>query len=117
MKRPFLWINYPYELQVHFEQNTAVKAGNEIYGGWIDNIHGINRYFNFTDTDLHSITFNPTRVCMCVDLVPVCNITEHTVRIISGQTFQIEAIAVGQRFGIVPSIVFSKLNDTQGKTR
>ena len=115
LKRPFLSVNHSCELQVHFEQNVATKAGNEIYGGWIDNIPGINRYFKFTNTDLYSVTSNPTRVCMCVDLVPVCNITEYTVRIFSGQTFQVEAVAVGQRFGIVPSVVFSKLNDNMGR--
>ena len=42
---------------------------------------------------------------MCKNSVPLCNITEYLIDIFPGETFEIEAIAVGQWVGIVPSIV------------
>ena len=39
--------------------------------------------------------------------IPDCSITEYTVTAYPGQTLTILAVAVGQRFGTVPSIVQS----------
>ena len=39
------------------------------------------------------------------------------MKVFPGQTFEIEAVAVGQRMGIVPSIVFAQFNDEEGQLR
>ena len=42
---------------------------------------------------------------MCSKYILLYNITEHQVNVFPGETFDIEAVAVGQRMGIVPSTV------------
>ena len=95
-----------YEMQAYFSNDVAEQAGNEVFGGWIDRVHNAENLFNFLDNHPHNMaTSNPTRVCMCANSSQVCNITEYTVDVFPGQMFAVEAVAVGQRFGIVPSLV------------
>ena len=103
--------------KVLFRKNSAILAGNEIYGGWIDDLYTCEAddvHWNPTDNDQHVVTSNPTRICMCVSSIPVGNITEHQIVTVPGQTIEIEAVAVGQRLGIVPSIVIATLSDSKG---
>ena len=103
-----------------FENNTADYAGSALYGGWID--------FCETDTperpikldfdilsqlhkkhfDLSPVASNPLRVCMCNNSRPECSIIRYNTVAYPGTTIQIPAVAVGQRFGTVPSTVHSK---------
>ena len=99
------------EFVLNFTLNRAGFAGDDIYGGWIDstsefgfwlnNIPLITLFHNSSNT----VTSNPTRICMCSKYILLCNITEHQVNVFPGETFDIEAVAVGQRMGIVPSRV------------
>ena len=64
---------------------------------------------------LYEISSNPSRVCICIDFTPQCNITNYNYQqpLFAGQTFNIQAVAVGQRFGTVPSTVTARfINDT-----
>ena len=97
------------EFVMNFSSNTATFAGDDVYGGWIDSKSDFPHHFplitRFQDNLPNTVTSNPTRICLCSNSVPHCNITEHRINIIPGETFEIEAVAVGQRLGIVPSIV------------
>ena len=45
---------------------------------------------------------------MCISDLPDCSITLYNVTAYPGETFQIPAVAVGQRFGTVPFTVHSR---------
>ena len=57
---------------------------------------------------LSTVSSNPTRVCVCIDNVPNCNITQYNVTAYPGETFQVSAVAVGQMLGTVPFTVQSR---------
>ena len=89
---------------VEFTNNTAGKAGADLYGGWIDlcepKYYGIKRPSDILEfkTD-NSIGSSPTRVCICTNSTPNKDKAEAHIAVFPGQTFEIEAVAVGQRFG------------------
>ena len=58
------------------------------------------------------VSSDPTRVCMCVDSTPNCTITEISVNLYPGQTCILSVVAVGQRFGTVPSIMQAQFDGT-----
>ena len=62
---------------------------------------------NNTLSDLSAISSNPSRVCMCSEFKPNCSITTFELQLLPGQSLQIQAVAVGQRFGTVPTTVFA----------
>ena len=114
---------------IEFYNNTAQFAGTAIYGGSVDfckfhvNFKVISNYdnhlyqasifdslfhFHPSTQQLSLISSNPTRVCLCTNMsIPDCSITEYTVTAYPGETITIPAVAVGQRFGTVPSTVHS----------
>ena len=93
---------------VEFENNTAGIAGAALFGGWIDLC--VTKYDikprNFLEfkTD-NSIASNPTRVCMCTNSTLNKHKAEAHIKVFPGQTFEIEAVAVGQRFGMIPASI------------
>ena len=116
-----------YKTRFLFSNNSARLAGNDIYGGWIDFCKYTENYyfsrkinmmwvFSQNDHDLHAITSNPIRICMCQNSIPFCNVTEYKVenKLFPGQTLEIMAVAVGQRMGIVPSVVLAQFSDEEG---
>ena len=103
---------------VVFENNTADSAGSALYGGWIDFCVDPKKTFmkldfdslfqvNGRELDPSIIASNPLRVCLCIDSKPECSITQYNTVAYPGTTVQIPAVAVGQRFGTVPSTVHS----------
>ena len=108
---PFITKNDGFELKFDLFNNTAEVSGNEVYGGWIDCIP--NAEFNITIDNYHAVTSNPLRICMCTNSSPDC-MAEKEFDIFPGQMFQIEAVAVGQRYGIVSNIVTAELLDSNG---
>ena len=121
-------VNYLPRIQFLFSNNSAEIAGDDVYGGWIDLckflyisvrerviLVNMGVVWVFAQNDLHSVTSNPIRICICFDSIPLCNVTEYKVnKLFPGQTFEIEAVAVGQRMGIVPSIVLAQFSDEEG---
>ena len=103
------------------ENNTAEYAGSALYGGWIDlcdidsdpNYGTIRKQFDFLfqvserQLDHSLIASDPLRVCLCVDSQPECSITQYNTSAYPGKTIKLSAVAVGQRFGTVPSTVHS----------
>ena len=119
-----------YSIEIEFYNNTAGFAGSAIFGGWIDlckmfinhkmMFHEYRIIFHMTlgfDTLFHFhqpsqqlslISSSPTRVCVCTNMsIPDCSITEYTITAYPGETLTIPAVAVGQRFGTVPTTVHS----------
>ena len=100
---------------IGFENNTAGKAGADLFGGWIDlcdtKYYGIKRPNDILKfkTD-NSIGSNPTRVCMCTNSTLNKHKAEAYIAVFPGQTFEIEAVAVGQRFGMIPASVRAQTN-------
>ena len=110
---------------LYFINNTAKESGNEIFGGWIDwpfkmsdIISSLNQnipllcdtksvFSRLNDSDLSTVSSNPVRVCMCSNSTPNCNITTYTTTLYPGQSLQLEAVAVGQRYGTLPSTVLA----------
>ena len=112
------------EIIFDFINNTAVTAGSALYGGWLDfcagnaKADGLRQSIKFSLSeddlqvsniinDLSAISSNPSRVCLCFGYQPDCNVTIYELELLPGQSFQIQAVAVGQRFGTVPSTVFA----------
>jgi len=89
-------------------------AGSSLYGGWVDlcitnDVFALQYFkvmFHFQEAQWQSsvISSNPTRVCVCKNDIYDCNITQYNVTAYPGETFQIPAVAVGQRFGTVATI-------------
>ena len=103
---------------VVFENNTADYAGSTLYGGWIDFCRDPKQILlkfdfdslfqvNGRESNPSVISSNPLRVCLCVDSKPECNITQYNTVAYPGKTITLSAVAVGQRFGTVPSTVHS----------
>ena len=93
---------------VEFENNTAGIAGAALFGGWID-LCGTKydiKPSNFLEfkTD-NSVASNPTRVCMYMNSTLNKHQAEAHIEVFPGQTFEIEAVAVGQRFGMIPASI------------
>ena len=102
-----------------YSNNTAGSAGSSLYGGWVDfcttsrgipGVHDSKAMFHFQEAplELSTVSSNPTRVCVCINKYPDCNITQYNVTAYPGETFQIPAVAVGQRYGTVPFTVHSR---------
>ena len=90
----------------YFSGNHAEVAGNDIYGGWID-----QRLF-FVDTiwppqsaDFQSMASDPIRVCINVNMSAQCSVHKYVTRSIPGGVLNISLVAVGQRYGMVPAKV------------
>ena len=106
---------------IHFENNTADLAGMSLFGGWIDvctrmNNFDISNVFDFKvnhNNSFSEISSNPTRVCMCVGSVPQKYLSSKNVTLYPGQTFQLKAVAVGQRFGVIPAVVRAQVENKQ----
>ena len=109
---------------VVLENNTANDAGSAVFGGWVDFCDGklgfknrllFDTTFNIINnlTDLSQISSTPIIVCICSNSTPNCTNSTVQISAYSGQTFYISVVAVGQRLGIVPTIIRSTIVPTQ----
>ena len=127
------------DVRLVFKNNSADDAGNVLYGGAIDNCkltHGLDSYHSGvafdrlvhndeTDSNTTSnITSDPFHICPCVNILLYCKNWYHVPHAVyPGERFQVFVVAVGQRYGTVPSTVISKINqsvnpgDLQGSQR
>ena len=93
-------------ITTYFNGNHAEVAGNDLYGGWIDQ----RTFFKETiwpvqSYDFQAIASDPIRVCICVNSSVQCSIIDHVTQAIPGEVLSLDLVAVGQRYGIVPSKV------------
>ena len=129
---PIVNIAESLNISVNFENNTATEAGTALFGGDVDTcivvstIH-FRRYRNsgqifdqlfhfeevvngtaspvFPETSL--ISSDPFRVCLCnTNNQPDCSVHNYNVSTHSGQTFEVSALALGQRNGSSPGVVY-----------
>ena len=108
---------------IEFSSNIAMLGGNNIYGGWVDwSIKYNDMVYNSMFSDMikenaPGIASDPFRVCLCIDGVHNCSITEWPLdrprELYPGQDITgIQAVAVGQRGGTVVSpVVIRKESD------
>ena len=97
----------------HFSNNTAIQAGDTLYGGG-GNANDI-KFNNTASTGWSIAATTPFRICRCQNSKPKCNhrsrynriYTEHT-NLLPGQTFNIEAVAVGYWDGTVPANIHAE---------
>ena len=95
----------------YFIKNTASLGGSAIFGRyWSILSHNQSplhicwpqlMHFQNISNDRSTITSDATRICMCINSIPDCSITNYTTKIFPGQTFIIEVVAVGLNFGTV----------------
>ena len=105
--------------QVTFDNNSAGWSGKDIYGGSIDTcilpntisvILGIEVFrdlFKFASN--HTITSDPTRVCICENMQPNCYNSVLEIQLFPGQEFPISVAAVGQLNGTTPGTVYANI--------
>ena len=110
------------EAQLLFKNNSAADAGSVLYGGAIDNceLTGLDSYnsgrvfdmlVHYKDDDTtSSISSDPFRICLCEDNNPNHHNSIKTFFIYPGETFQVSVATVGQRDGIVPATVGSRMD-------
>ena len=107
-------------IQITFENNTADFAGSALYGGLIDFcLLGTERNNSFdsifkvqnTDEDPTAISSDPYKVCSCNDSKPQCGY-QKSIHTYPGALFQVQAVVVGQKDGIVPGVVVATLQNT-----
>lgn len=112
-------------IQVNFRGNRASSSGSAIFGGVIDrcifqatsDIAGyrdstriFNQMFSFSDSKVGTslISSNPYRICFCNHTTPMCEATNPNITLFPGQTYSLYAVAVGQRNGTSPGVVFGE---------
>ncbi len=110
-------------IQVTFSGNRASSAGNAIYGGVIDRCFFLptadiiiarrssqifDQMFTFqgSENDTSLISSDPSRICICNHTKPMCEASNPNVTLFPGQMYEIYAIAIGQRNGNSPGVVF-----------
>ena len=111
-----------FDVQLVFKNNSAYNAGSVLYGGTIDNCcldpHDFcdsgpvfDKLFHYeADNTTSSVSSDPFRVCLCENNHPNCSKSIKTLSVYPGETFQVSLVAVGQREGIVPSVVRTYLD-------
>ena len=113
-----------YKVHFKFSENKAYKGGHNIYGGWVDwaiSMEGhsvtydskIGNVLLFEGND-SEITSDPTRLCICTNQVPDCNITYSEI-VYPGQKFSVDLVGVGQRYGTVEAHVKASLIGSESK--
>ena len=115
----FVQMNKNLTKNILFSNNTAGLAGHALFGGWIDICVRAN---NFIPSQIFDLTFRnsrrsftdisstPSRICMCNNMsAPNTSKISETFTVFPGQTLEMKAVAVGQRFGIVPALVEAKV--------
>ena len=107
---------------LYFEGNYAEESGSILYGGAVDRctviaqsslglLNSTGVFERLVDIGPHSndtslISSDSTRVCMCVNSVPVCDKREMNISLLPGVTVDVPFVAMGQRGGITPSTLY-----------
>ena len=120
-------------ITMKFINNTAVEAGDALYGGEIDlcfalapsqflylndTLKGTPIFNSVTDFSEQSpstscVSSDPEKICFCFDSIHNCSIKSLTFSKYPGEQFKISVIGVGQRDGTVPAVVQTQGNDFQ----
>jgi hypothetical protein len=94
----------------YFSNNTAIQAGDALYGGG-GNAEDI-KFNNTASTDWSIAATTPFRICSCESSKPKCyrynRRTIAHINLLPGQTFNIEVVAVGYWDGTVPANIYAE---------
>ena len=127
---------------IFFEENTAMEAGNDIYGGLLDRctlspiaelvfLEPKAKFFNgleYLNATAHfsqnitsmsdfyeHISSAPVKVCFCENITSNCEVEHSTVRVKKGETFTLSLTAVDQVGKPVhANLISSLLSDKDG---
>ena len=122
------------DVHIHIYNNTANYAGDNLYGGYVENCYMIENTAHNTSANkstsvfkdifhiqpqgpgLPSVTSPPTHVCLCENNIPNCSITHHrkSELVYPGQQFIFELVLVGQLDGSVRGIVEAWIDSGEG---
>ena len=113
-----------YNLSATFINNSAARAGDNLYGGVLTFCNGLyiidNRYLNYLlqcinvpDTLKHApsvhplspVSSDPIVVCPCVNGTVNCNIASLRREVYPGQVFNVSLVTVGLCGGVSPGTV------------
>ena len=123
-------------ITMKFINNTAVEAGDALYGGRIDlcfalapsqflyrnqTLKGTQVFNSVTDfsEQPHSSSYvssDAEKICFCFDDVHNCSTKNLTLSKYPGEVFKLSVVGIGQRDGTVPAVVQTQFNNLQ-KTR
>ena len=102
------------KVNVFFSENIASEQGSNLFGGLLDrcvpssfaevyatrtrlNYTGVTYLGNISNTELHSISSEPVRVCFCnSEHEPDCSYQPPTIRVQKGKAFNVSLVAVDQ---------------------
>ena len=94
----------------HFSNNTAIQAGDNLYGGG-GNIKDI-KINNTASTGWSIAATTPFRICICENSKPKCyhrsRLHTENINLLPGQTFNFEVVAVGYWDGVVPANIHAE---------
>ena len=97
-----------------FSNNTAIQAGDALYGG-TGNSNDLT-FNNSVNSDWSLASTEPFKVCRCIKSKPQCNSLYMNTDLLPGQTFNIEVVAVGKWDGTVPSNIQAQFRlPTEGR--
>ena len=118
-------------INLYFEGNFAREAGSVLYGGSIDSCFvESTSYFSgqsstyvfdqittigYHNNETSLISSEPVRVCLCSNGLPDCTAVSNA-RVYPGGTFAAQVVALGQRNGTTPAIIYSIFNVDSDKT-
>ena len=110
-------------IMMYFDDNSAVQAGTELYGGNVDYCELITivlvQYGSYSGPALSGYVFDvitssenkltissdPLDICSCVDNLTDCIGSQHPKPVYPGGTLEVAVIARGQRKGTTPAVI------------
>ena len=105
---------------MYFDNNSAVKAGSDLYGGSVDSCILNNRiaceyYYSYSSgyvfdiitssENKPAISSNPLHICTCRDGLTDCTGSYHPEPVYPGGTLEVPVIALGQRNGTTAAVI------------
>ena len=96
----------------YFSDNTVIQAGDALYGG-SGNVNDLKLNSNTSSNGRSLAATTPFRICRCNNLKPKCydkrdRISIAYIKLLPGQTFNIEVVAVGHWDGTVPANIHAE---------
>ena len=107
-------------VSMYFDNNSAVEAGTDLYGGSVDNCslnsfkfltyyhdsRAISGYlFDVMTESKLAISSDPLHICTCRDGLTNCNGSYYPEPVYPGGTLEVPVIALGQRKGTTTAVI------------
>ena len=109
-------------VRMYFENNSAVEAGTDLYGGSVDNcaLNSLEfwKYYNGSraisgyvfdaiteNKSAVTVSSDPLHICICRDGPTNCSASYHPKTVYPGGTLEVPVIALGQRNGTTPAVI------------